>query len=59
MLNKHWGVFVDAKQGFVGTTGNSSGVNAIPPLGPIPITGTTIKTNARPVSFSAGLTYHF
>ncbi len=59
MLDKHWGVFVDAKQGFVGTTGNSSGVNAIPPLGPIPITGTTIKTNARPVSFSAGLTYHF
>ena len=58
MLNQHWGVFVDAKQGFVGATGNSTGVNTAPSLGPIPIMG-TIKTNARPVSFSAGLTYHF
>jgi len=58
MLNQHWGVFVDAKQGFAGTTGNSTGVNTAPSLGPIPIMG-TIKTNARPVSFSAGLTYHF
>jgi outer membrane protein len=58
MLNNHWGVFVDAKQGFVGATGNSTGVNTAPSLGPIPIMG-TIKTNARPVSFSAGLTYHF
>ncbi len=55
MLNKHWGVFVDAKQGFVGTTGNSTGVNTAPSLGPI----STIKTNARPVAFSAGLAYHF
>jgi outer membrane protein len=58
MLNQHWGVFVDAKQGFVGATGNSTGVNTAPSLGPIPVMG-TIKTNARPVSFSAGLTYHF
>jgi hypothetical protein len=58
MLNQHWGVFVDAKQGFAGTTGNSTGVNTAPSLGPISIMG-TIKTNARPVSFSAGLTYHF
>ena len=36
MLDKHWGVFVDAKQGFMGTTGASTGVNAIPPLGPFP-----------------------
>ena len=35
MLNKHWGVFVDAKQGFVGATGNSTGVNTAPSLGPI------------------------
>jgi outer membrane protein len=56
MLNKHWGVFVDAKQGFVGTTGNSTGVNTLPSLGPI---SGTIKTNARPVAFSTGLTYHF
>jgi outer membrane protein len=56
MLNKHWGVFVDAKQGFVGATGTSTGVNTAPSLGPI--LG-TIKTNARPVSFSTGLTYHF
>jgi outer membrane protein W len=58
MLDKHWGVFVDAKQGFAGASGNSTGTNAIPNLGPIPILG-TIKTSARPVSFSAGLTYHF
>jgi outer membrane protein len=56
MLNKHWGVFVDAKQGFVGTTGNSTGVNTLPSLGPIP---GTIRTNAKPVAFTTGLTYHF
>ena len=56
MLNKHWGVFVDAKQGFVGTTGNSTGVNTAPSLGPI---AGTIKTNARPVAFTTGFTYHF
>src|ERR1700730_16541952 len=56
MLNQHWGVFVDAKQGFVGATGNSTGVNTAPSLGAI---AGTIKTNARPVAFSAGLTYHF
>jgi outer membrane protein W len=56
MFNQHWGVFVDAKQGFVGATGTSTGVNTAPSLGPI---AGTIKTNARPVSFSAGLAYHF
>jgi outer membrane protein len=56
MLNKHWGVFVDAKQGFVGTTGNSTGVNTAPSLGPI---AGTIRTNARPVAFTTGFTYHF
>ena len=44
MLNKHWGVFVDAKQGFVGTTGNSTGVNTAPSLGPI----TRHDQNQRP-----------
>jgi outer membrane protein len=58
MLSQHWGVFVDAKQGFAGATLNSTGVNTAPSLGPIPILG-TIKTNARPVAFSAGFTYHF
>jgi outer membrane protein len=56
MLNKHWGVFVDAKQGFVGATGTSTGINTAPSLGPI---AGTIKTSARPVAFSTGLTYHF
>jgi outer membrane protein len=55
MLNKHWGVFVDAKQGFVGATGTATGVNTAPSLGPI----STVKTNARPVAFSGGFTYHF
>ena len=58
MLNQHWGVFVDAKQGFAGATLSSTGVNTAPSLGPIPILG-TIKTNAKPVAFSAGFTYHF
>ncbi len=56
MLNKHWGVFVDAKQGFVGATGTSTGVNTAPTLGPI---AGTIRTNARPVAFTTGFTYHF
>ena len=56
MLNKHWGVFVDAKQGFVGTTGNSTGINTAPSLGPVQ---GAIRTNARPVAFTTGLTYHF
>ncbi len=55
MLNKHWGVFVDAKQGFVGATASSTGVNTAPSLGPIG----TIRTNARPVAFTTGFTYHF
>jgi len=58
MFNQHWGVFVDAKQGFVGTTGNSTGINLGPPLGIISVAG-SIKTNARPVSFSTGVTYRF
>jgi outer membrane protein len=58
MLNQHWGIFVDAKQGFAGATGNSTGVNTLPSLGPIPILG-TIKTSAKPVAFTTGITYHF
>jgi outer membrane protein len=56
MLNKHWAVFVDAKQGFVGTTGTSTGINTAPSLGPVQ---GAIKTNARPVAFTTGLAYHF
>jgi outer membrane protein len=58
MFNQHWGVFVDAKQGFVGTTGNSTGINLGPPLGIVSVAG-MIKTNARPVSFMTGLVYRF
>jgi outer membrane protein len=58
MFNQHWGVFVDAKQAFVNTTGNSTGINLGPPLGIVTVAG-SIKTNARPVSFTTGITYRF
>jgi outer membrane protein len=58
MLNQHWGVFFDAKQGFAQTTGNTTGVNLGQPPGIIPLVS-SIKTNARPVLFSAGFTYRF
>ena len=58
MLNQHWGVFFDAKQGFAQPTGNATGVNLGQPPGIIPLVS-SIKTNARPVLFSTGLTYRF
>ncbi len=58
MLNQHWGVFVDGKQGFVQTTGNSTGINLGPPLGIVSVIG-SIKTNAMPISFTTGITYRF
>ena len=58
MFNKNWGIFFDAKQGFTGATGKSTGVNVGPPLGIVTTAG-TIKTNARPVSFATGLIYRF
>jgi outer membrane protein len=59
MFDKHWGLFFDVKQGFVGTTASSTGVNntGLPP-GIIMATG-TIKTNARPVTFATGISYRF
>ena len=58
MFNQHWGVFFDAKQAFSGTTGNGTGINLGPPLG-IVSASSWIKTNAKPVSFTTGITYHF
>jgi len=58
MFNQHWGVFFDAKQGFSSTTGNATGINLGPPLG-IVSASSWIKTNAKPVSFTTGLTYRF
>ena len=58
MFNQHWGVFFDAKQGFSGTTGNATGINLGPPLGIISASS-WIKTNAKPVSFTTGITYRF
>ena len=59
MLNQHWGIFFDAKQGVGQTTGNATGIN----LGTVPgdhsraarwSTHTLIRS-----SFSTGLTYRF
>jgi outer membrane protein len=58
MFDKHWGVFFDVKQGFVGTTGNATGINTGPPLGIVSV-NSTIKTNARPVTFATGVSYRF
>jgi outer membrane protein len=58
MLNQHWGVFFDAKQGFAQPTGSATGVNLGQPPGIIPLVS-SIKTKARPVLFSTGLTYRF
>jgi outer membrane protein len=58
MFNQHWGVFVDAKQGFVRTSGDSTGINLGPPLGIVSVVG-SIKTNAKPVSFMTGVSYRF
>ena len=58
MLNQHWGVFFDAKQGFAQPTVNSTGSIWVSPWGLFPLVS-SIKTNARPVLFSTGLTYRF
>jgi outer membrane protein len=58
MFNQHWGVFFDAKQGFSGTTGNATGINVGPPLG-IVSASSWIKTNAKPVTFTTGISYRF
>jgi outer membrane protein len=58
MFDKHWGVFFDVKQGFVGTSGNSTGINTGPPLGIVTFAG-AFKTNARPVTFATGISYRF
>jgi outer membrane protein len=58
MFDKHWGLFFDVKQGFVGTIANSTGVNAGPAPGIVTFAG-AIKTNARPVTFATGVSYRF
>ena len=58
MFNQHWGVFFDAKQSVASATGNASGINVGPPLGIISASS-WIKTTAKPVSFTTGLTYRF
>ncbi len=58
MFNQHWGVFFDAKQSVVNTTGSATGINVGPPLGIISASS-WIKTNAKPVSFTTGITYRF
>jgi outer membrane protein len=58
MFNQHWGVFVDAKQAFANTNGNATGINVGLPLGIISASS-WIKTSAKPVSFTTGITYRF
>jgi outer membrane protein len=58
MFDKHWGVFFDAKQSVASASGSASGINVGPPLGIISASS-WIKTTAKPVSFSTGITYRF
>ena len=58
MFDKHWGVFFDVKQGFVGSSANSSGINTGAPLGIVTFSG-AFKTNAHPVTFATGVSYRF
>jgi outer membrane protein len=58
MFDKHWGLFFDVKQGFVGGNSNSTGINAGAPLGIVTFAG-AFKTNARPVTFATGISYRF
>ena len=58
MFDKHWGLFFDVKQGFVGSSGNSTGINAGAPLGIVTFSG-AFRTNAKPVTFATGVSYRF
>jgi outer membrane protein len=58
MFDKHWGLFFDVKQGFVGSSSNSTGINTGAPLGIVTFAG-AFKTNAKPVTFATGISYRF
>jgi outer membrane protein len=58
MFDNHWGLFFDVKQGFVGSSGNSTGINSGAPLGIVTFAG-AFRTNAKPVTFATGISYRF
>jgi outer membrane protein len=58
MLNRNWGVFIDAKKYFDTSTSKAAGLNYGPPVGVIE-TAATAVTHAQPWVLAAGLTYRF
>jgi len=58
MLNRNWGVFIDAKKYFDRSVSKATGLNYGPPVGVIE-TAATAVTNAQPWVLAMGLTYRF
>jgi outer membrane protein len=58
MLNRNWGVFIDAKKYFDRSVSRATGLNFGPPVGVIFAGGSSV-TNAQPWVLAAGLTYRF
>jgi outer membrane protein len=58
MLDRHWGVFIDAKKYFDRSVSKAAGLNYGPPVGVIETSATAV-TNAQPWVLSTGVTYRF
>jgi outer membrane protein W len=58
MLNKNWGVFVDAKTYLDRSVSKATGLNYGPPLGVID-TAATAVTHVQPWVLATGVTYRF
>jgi len=58
MLNRNWGVFIDAKKYFDRSVSKATGLNYGPPVGVIE-TAATAVTHAEPWVLATGLTYRF
>ena len=58
MLDRHWGVFVDAKKYFDRSVSKAAGLNYGAPVGVIETSATAV-TNAQPWVLSTGVAYRF
>jgi outer membrane protein len=58
MLNKNWGVFIDAKRYFDRSVSKAAGLNYGPPLGVIETAATSVS-HVQPWALATGITYRF
>ena len=58
MINRNWGVFIDAKKYFDTSTSKAAGLNYGPPVGVLE-TAATAVSHAQPWVLATGLTYRF